>query len=180
MASRRPSRTRRTGLMLLVIASLCLPSTLAAQDEERSPFLVDLAKGIVFDPTTYAPAVIAYDGRMRDWHSSQVFFQNGYLERNPKFTATGLPYDTPLSYNAGRQVILKDALVHLQVSAIHNATSRTLERVLMERFPEKRKLIRVLGWVERSAFASYLSYQLSHQHYRQARENERLARRYGW
>jgi hypothetical protein len=166
--------------VLLVIASLSLPSSVAAQDEQRSSFLASLVKGVVFDPTTYAPAIISYDARMRDWNSSQVFFQNGYLERNPKFTATGLPQDTPLSYAEGRQVILRDALIHLQVSAVHNATTRTLERMLIERFPQKRKLIRVLGWIERTAFASYLSYQLSHQHYRQARENVRLAQMYGW
>ena len=52
MPSSRPSWPRRVGLVLLVIASLCLPSTLAAQSEQRSPFLVELAKGVVFDPTT--------------------------------------------------------------------------------------------------------------------------------
>jgi len=180
MASRSRSRARRTGLMLLVIASLCLPSTLSAQDDRRPSFLAELARGVAFDPTTYAPAIITYDARMRDWKTSQIFFQHGYLERNPKFTATGLPYDTPLTYEAGREVILRDAVVHLQVSAIHNAGTRSLERVLIERHPDKRTLIRVLGWIERTAFASYLAYQLSHQHYRQARENQRLAVTLGW
>jgi hypothetical protein len=152
----------------------------AAQEERDSPFVATLAKQIVFDPTTYAPALIAYDATMRDWKTSQPFFQNGYLERNPRFTLSGLPNDQPLSYDAGRRVILKDALVHLQLSAVHNVTSRSLERMLLGRFPEKRKLIRVLGWVERTVFASYLAYELSHKHYRQASDNERLAREYGF
>ncbi len=179
MPSQRQS-WRRAIVVLFAIAAVCLPAPLAAQDDQRSSFLADVAKGIAFDPTTYAPAIVAYDGRMRDWRTSQPFFERGYLERNPKFTATGFSYDTPLSYEDGRRVILKDALIHLQVSAVHNATSRTLEYMLIDRFPEKRKLIRVLGWIERSAFASYLGYELSHRHYQQARENERLARMYGW
>ena len=180
MLSWRQSWIRCTGLVLLVIASLALPSTAAAQDEERSPFLVNLAKQIALDPTTYAPAAIAYDARMRDWKTSQPFFQHGFLEVNPKFTISGLPNDTPLSYEEGRNVILRDALVHLQISAIHNATSRSLEQLLLDRFPDNRKLIRVIGWVERTAFASYLSYQLSHQHYGQAKKNVTIAASYGW
>lgn len=178
MPSRRLSRACRAGLVLLVTATL--PATLAAQDEQRSSFLASLAREVAFDPTTYAPAAIAYDGRMRDWKTSQPFFQHGYLEKNPLFTVSGLPNDTPLGYEAGRRVILKEALVHLQVSAVHNFTSRTVERMLLERFPEKRTFIRVLGWIERTAFASYLAYELSHRHYQQARENQRLAASYGW
>jgi hypothetical protein len=175
MLSQRRSRIQTGLVALLVVAVLSWPSTLAAQDERRSPFLVDLAKEVAFDPTTYAPTIIAYDAATRDWNSSQIFFQHGYLERNPKFTLSGLPNDVPLSYDAGRRVILKDAFVHLQVSAIHNATTRVLERMLSEQFPERRKLIRVLGWIERSVFASYLAYELSHRHYEQASTNKRVA-----
>jgi hypothetical protein len=170
----------RFWIVSIVVVSLCVPSRAAAQEEQRSPFLATLAKQIVFDPTTYAPTLIAYDATMRDWKTSQAFFQNGYLERNPRFTLSGLPNDRPLSYQAGRRVILKDAFIHLQLSTVHNATSRSLERMLMGRFPEKRTLISVLGWIERTVFASYLAYELSHQHYRQASENERLAREYGF
>ncbi len=175
LSKRRTWIPTTKGLMtLLAIAVLSFPSTLSAQDEQRSPFLLDLAKEVIFDPTTYAPTIIAYDATMRDWNSSQIFFENGYLERNPKFTVSGRPNDVPMSYDAGRRVILKDAFIHMQVSGIHNATTRIFERMLMERYPENRKLIRVLGWVERSVFASYLAYQLSHKHYEQAGANKRV------
>lgn len=167
-------------LAALFTLGLLLPPGLQGQPladpgERRTPILVGLATQILFDPTTYAPTIIAYDAASRDWASSQVFFQHGYLERNPKFTASGLPTDLPLGYEAGRRVILKDALVHLQVSAVHNAASRSFEWMLIDRFPERRTLVRIVGWIERSVFASYLTYELSSQHYRQAGENARLA-----
>jgi hypothetical protein len=34
----------------------------------------------------------------------------------------------------------------------------------------------VLGWIERTAFASYFSYVLSEQHFRQWQKNEAMAR----
>jgi hypothetical protein len=165
---------------VVLFAALCAPASLAAQDEERSSLLVDLAKSVTFDPTTYAPAVIAYDAAMRDWDTSQPLFRHGYLEVNPRFTVSGRGFDVPVSYEAGRRRILWDAIARVQLSAIHNATARSLERILIERYPERRKLIRVLGWIERSAFASYMAYELSIHHHRQARENERLARERGF
>jgi hypothetical protein len=175
MLSQRQQHTTGLATIVLLLAALCQPATLAAQDEQRPSFLVDLAKSVTFDPTTYAPGIISYHAAMRDWDTSQPLFRHGYLELNPRFTVSGLRADAPVSYDAGRRIILKDALVRIQVSAIHNVTSRSLERFLLERYPERRKLIRILGWIERTAFASYMAYELSVHHHRQARENERLA-----
>ncbi len=91
--------TRRVlGLLLLVQVLLLTPWTAAAQDTGRSSFLVDVAKQVVLDPTTYAPSLIGYDATQRDWATSQPFFRNGYLERNPRFTVSGLPNDVAVSY----------------------------------------------------------------------------------
>src|SRR5262249_25940651 len=146
-----------------------VPLTVSAQ-EQPSP-LGDTVKRVIFDPTTYAPAIIAYDGTMRDWNSSQPFFRNGYIEHNERFTLTGRPNDFPVSYEVGRRRILSDALVNLQMSVVNNIADQLFERALITRYPEHRKLVRVLGWIERGAFASYMSYQLSAQHYQQAAMN---------
>jgi hypothetical protein len=139
----------------------------------------DVFKRVVLDPTTYAPAIIAYDATMRDWNSSQIFFANGYIERNPRFTFSGRPYDLPVAYGVGQQRIRSDAFRTFQVSLIHNVTENIIERTLVARYPEHRKVYRVLGWIERGAVGSYLTYVLSNQHYRQWRFNEQEATRLG-
>ena len=60
-------------------------------------------------------------------------------------------------------------------SVVNNAVSASLERALINRAPGHRKLIRTLGWIERTAFASYWSYRLSVRHLEQWRLNQRLA-----
>jgi hypothetical protein len=165
------------GLVALVIL---LPLRASAQNPDQPSFLGDTFKRVILDPTTYAPAVIAYEGTMRDWNTSQPFFRNGYVERNERFTLSGLPNDRPVSYDAGRQRILSDAFINLQMSLAHNAADQVFERMLIDRFPQHRKLVRTLGWIERSAFASYMSYRLSVMHYRQAAANQAYAQQMGF
>jgi len=153
-----------------------LPAAALAQQQEQSPFLVDFAKSLVLDPTTYAPAAIAFDATMRDWNSSQPLFQLGYKEHNARFTVSGWPDDTPIGYAAGRRQILKDSLAILQVSLVNNATSRLIDRVLIAKHPEHRTLFRTLGWIERVGFASFMSYHMSAAHYRQTQLNDLRAR----
>jgi len=160
------------------ITGIVVPSSASAQ-EPPSP-LGDMVKRVVLDPTTYAPAVIAYDATMRDWNTSQPFFRHGYMERNERFTLTGRPNDLPISYGAGRNRILTDALLNLQMSVVNNVADQLFERMLLTRFPEHRKLVRTLGWVERISFGTYMSYQLSAQHYRQATANELRAQQMGF
>ena len=152
-----------------------MPSAALAQDEQRSSFAASVFKGVIFDPTTYAPAVIAYDATMRDWNTSQPLFRYGYVEMNQRFTVSGMPRDIPVSYEDGNRKIMSDAFGNLGMSIANNVTARLFERALSDRFPNHRKLVRTLSWVERSAFASYWSYRLSADHYRQATRNQRMA-----
>ena len=98
----------------------------SAQSQEQSSFLADTFKRVVSDPTTYAPAALAYDATMRDWNSSQPFFRNGFVEHNPRFTISGRPNDFALSYGAGRKRIRADALVNVQMSAVNNVVDQLL------------------------------------------------------
>src|ERR1700730_15771631 len=84
----------------VVILMLVLTSAQGAfaQDEKKSSALADVVKGVFFDPTTYAPAVIGYDATMRDWNTSQPFFKNGFVEHNARFTVTGRSDDTAMNY----------------------------------------------------------------------------------
>jgi hypothetical protein len=176
---RQRSASYVIGFILAVVATFVLASTAFAQNNDQPSPVGDVFKRVVFDPTTYAPAVITYGATMRDWNTSQPFFNNGYLERNARFTTSGLPNDRPISYQAGRQRILRDAFINLQVSLVNNVTDQVIERVLVTRYPQHRKLFRTLGWIERIGFASFMSYQLSSQHFRQANLNERRAREMG-
>ena len=167
--------------VFVMIATLVLTSaSLAfAQDEKPSSALADVVKGVVFDPTTYAPALLGYHSTMKDWNTSQPFFQNGFVEHNARFTVTGRPDDTAVSYTVGRNLILKDAAAAFGVAAAQNATSRLVERALMQRYPDHRKIVKTIGWIQRISMASVMSYHLSAGHYRQAQANAQRAAELG-
>jgi hypothetical protein len=179
MATQPRSIARLVAGVILVLLTVLGGYARAQEQPSVADAAKDVAKRVVLDPTTYAPAVIAYDATMRDWKSSQVFFQNGYVEANPRFTFSGRPYDVPVGFNSGKQRIRNDAFRTFQVSLIHNVTENIIERTLITRYPEHRKVFRVLGWIERSAAGSYLAYVLSNQHYRQWRTNEQESARLG-
>jgi len=162
------------------LAIVLMPTFASAQENNDGSPVGSIFKRVVLDPTTYAPAAIAYDATMRDWNTSQPFFRNGYFERNERFTLSGLPNDRPVSYDAGRRRILSDAFVTVEMSLINNVSSQVFERVLIDRYPNKRTLVRTLGWIERSAFASLMAYHLSAQHYRQATANQAQALQMGF
>ena len=163
-----------TGLLSLASA------TASAQDRDRPPAAVDIFTRVILDPTTYAPALISYEGHHLDWKSSQVFFQHGFVEQNPDFTQSGRPHDRPITYAAGNRKIAAMSLATLGPSLINNATSAIIERALIDRYPKHRKLTRALGWMERISFASLLAYRESAVHFRQWRKNEQLARELGY
>jgi hypothetical protein len=140
------------------------PSNATAQGQEQPSSLTTLVKQVVLDPTTYAPAVIAYDATVRDWNTSQPFFRNGFMELNPRFTISGLPNVVPVSYSEGRRRILSDAVGNLELSLFNNFTDRVFERALMTRYPEHRKMVRTVAWIERLSFGVGMSYVLSAQH----------------
>src|SRR5437762_2001938 len=90
--------------LVAILAALMLLTALgvSAQDQERPSFAGSVFTRVVVDPTTYTPALLAYD----------------------------------------------------------------------------RQLVRAIGWAQRISFASFTSYRLSVKHYRQASQNERLARQF--
>ena len=168
---------RCCSLVLILVLSFAAPTLAQEQDrEKRTPFAVELLR----DPTTYVPAGLLYTSMRLDWASSQPFFQNGFLEDNARYTVSGLPKDRPLTYGEGNTKILKDSLAVLPASFVNNALTHMIERRLSDRYPEHRKLWKTLSWVERVAFASYVSYRLSAPHFRQWQKNERLALQYGF
>ena len=175
-------RAHRGIVTIAVLAGTLFVATsnAIAQDQDRSSFAGSMFKQVVLDPTTYAPSIIAYDATMRDWKTSQPFFRNGFMEHNSRFTISGRANDFPLPYADGRKRILADAATTLGMSALNNVTGRVFERVLSERYPEHRKIVRAVSWVERISFGVYMSYVLSKDHYRQAGLNEMQAQRLGY
>ena len=184
------TRARRSYPGLMIVLSLIVwAAPLAAQERgslgvddgnAAAAPLVDVAKRVVLDPTTYVPATVLFVSLRLDWTSSQPLFQHGFVEGNARYTVSGYAHDTPVSYAAGNRRIAADALMSMTTMLVHNAANRTMERVLTDRFPAHRRLLKTIGWVERSAFASYLSYQLSAPHFRQWQANERLAGQLGY
>ena len=102
------------------------------------------------------------------------------LKRIPRFTISGRPNDTPVSYREGRRMIRGTALTILQYSVVNNVSAGIGSRLLETRYPSHKKLIRALSWIERIGFASFVTYRNSADHIRQARTNHRLAREHGY
>jgi hypothetical protein len=184
MLERFPHGARHAGMVCGVALGLAVGVAADAMaqapgSETSEPLLQEVARRVAFDPTTYAPTIVVHTGRQLDWESSQTFFRIGYLEQNPRFTVSGLPADTPVSYAVGNRRIARDALGVLGRSAANNAVCAFVERALIARAPRHRRLIRTVGWIERVSFGSYWAYKLSHRNFEQWRANERLARELG-
>ena len=171
-------RANRFAGAITMLCFLAIAAPVCAQSQESggdNNSFWNISKSVLLDPTTYVPVGISYTATKLDWNTSQPFFRQGFVERNPRFTISGLGSDVPLSYDAGNKRIIADSLMVLQMSAINNLGTQVFERMLIAKNPEHRNLIRTIGWVERIAFSSYFSYRLSEQHWRQWRENEQLA-----
>jgi hypothetical protein len=82
--------------------------------------------------------------------------------------------DVPISHQAGNKKILRYSLSMIGRSALNNAACAIVERRLIDRHPERRKLIRTLGWIERGLVTAYWSYRLTHNQVAQWRDNERV------
>jgi hypothetical protein len=165
---------------IVVALALLVASSVSAQDQNHPSFVPDVVKKVILDPTTYASAIVAWEATRLDWRSSQIFFQNGSFEHNPRFTVSGRGDDTAIGYAAGNRQIVTDAIANMQLSLVNNVSERVMERLLTPRYPNHRSLLRTIGWIERSAMASYWSYRLSAAHFRQWQENERRARQLGY
>jgi hypothetical protein len=173
----------RRALRLLGVLTLLLAPAVAAGGEPAEPsrpFAWDVARAVLIDPTTYAPAVISHAAMMSDWKTSQVLFAHGWYEANPRFTVTGLPGDVPVSYNEGQRRIRSASWKVLQYSLLNNAAMGVGERWLASRYPHRKTLITTISWIERIAYASILTYRNSAGHLRQAGDNRRLAVEFGY
>jgi hypothetical protein len=165
----------------LVVAVFILSAASAfTQDRTGASFVPDLIKSVMFDPTTYVPAIVAWESTRLDWQTSQVFFQHGFLEQNARFTVSGRANDTAVDYAAGNRLIVTDAFMNLAGSVANNVTDRVIERGLLRRYPTHRTLVRAVGWIERGAVASYVSYLQSASHWRQWQQNQLSARQLGY
>ena len=165
---------------LLLSIIILTPAVASAQEETDSNLFWDVTKAVVIDPTTYTPAALTYTSMRLDWESSQPLFRNGWVEQNHRFTLSGRPNDVPISFADGNKKIRQMALLHLQESLVNNFAANFFERVLAEKYPQHRKLFKVLSWMERIAFASYVSYVASANHFKQAERNRQLAIQYGY
>jgi hypothetical protein len=174
-------RTPNAALCGLLLSLFILTPVLSsAQDRAPGNAVIDIAKGVVFDPTTYAPATLSYTSQRMDWKTSQTLFQQGWLEHNYRFTVSGRPDDSPISFEAGNRQIARMALLHLQESVVNNVSAQIFERVLADKYPAHRKLFKSLGWAERVGFASYVSYLASVNHFKQSQRNMEMAREHGY
>jgi len=162
---------------VLVLVATFIPCACFAQDEAPTGSVI---KDTLLDPTTYIPALVSYESQRLDWNSSQVFFEHGVTEHNAGYTVSGTPDTALLSYGAGNRKILRQSLGMLGTSVANNLGDRLFEHVLVERYPNHRKLVRTLGWVERIGVASLLAYQSSVLHFKQWQTNERVAGQLGY
>ncbi len=174
----RPFNAALCGVLLSLF--ILTPTLSSAQDRARGNVVFDVAKAVVFDPTTYAAATLSYTSQWMDWKTSQTLFQQGWLEHNYRFTVSGKVDDTPLSFEAGNRQITRMALLHLQESVVNNVSTQIFERVLVAKYPQHRKLFKALGWAERVGFASYVSYLASANHFQQSQRNVEMAKQYGY
>ena len=165
---------------ILLACIVLTPAIASAQTETGSSPLWDVTKSVVFDPTTYAPAVLSYTSMRMDWNTSQPLFRAGWVEQNHRFTVSGRPNTAPVSFEDGNKKIRHMALMHLQESVVNNLAANVFERVLTQKYPQHRKLFKTLSWVERIAFSSYMSYLASANHFKQAERNRQLALQYGY
>jgi hypothetical protein len=167
----------RAAIVVMVLALVPVAASGQAREASR-PVVWDVAREVLLDPTTYAPAVISYEAIQWDWKTSQVLFTHGWVEANPRFTISGRANDVPVTYAAGRRIIRGTALTILQYSVVNNVAAGISARLLETRYPSHKKLIRTLCWIERIGFASFMTYRNSADHIRQARTNRRITREY--
>jgi hypothetical protein len=159
----------------LAVTIVAAPRPAFAADGETGPSIsARVIKSTLIDPTTYAPAIIFYDATLRDWNSSQPLFQAGFVEHNERFTISGRADDFPLSYGAGHSKIVADSLQLMAVSAAHNAASHLFEEALHARYPNHGKVVTAIGWAERIAVGSLLTYRIAGPHYQQWQRNQQL------
>ncbi len=166
-----------TATSLCLFLLIGLGQKAGAQDTVGQ-LLKDAGKDIILDPTTYIPNGVYFTAKKLDWDSSQVFFRNGYVEENSDYTISGKAKDIPISYSAGNRRIFMKTLPILGSSVLNNAAVSISERILIHYYPNHRKLIKSIGWIEKIASASYYGYKYSNS-FSQWQTNKDLSRQLG-
>ena len=169
-------------LRLVVLACVGFLSAAPAFAQEPQPLLglAKIARAVAHDPATYAPVIAKYGAMTLDWESSQVFFRNGFVEHNARYTVSGQSNDIPLSHGAGSRKVVVDSLRLFAHSVPANLAERTIEQLLIRKYSSHRKTWVVLGQATRILGTSYFSYAASARHLQQWRRNERLAQQLGY
>ena len=129
------ARQLRAIASCLIVCVLVVPRLASAQ-EQREPSSVGQALKLTFlDPTTYVPALFTYDAAMKDWNTSQTFFQNGFLERNARFTVSGfardrrrVPFPFPRRHRVSQNDFEQRTERQLTVIALVNAIMHVCRR----------------------------------------------------
>ena len=167
--------------LFLSIMILTMPAVASAQsDDGDSNLFWDITRSVVFDPTTYAPATLAYTSMNLRLAELSAAVPQWLGRAEPSFYGER-PAERYSRQLYGRERKIRQmALLHLQESIVNNAAANIFERVLAEKYPQHRKLFKVLSWMERIAFASYVSYMASANHFKQAERNRQLAIQYGY
>lgn len=161
----------RTALIAVLLAASLSAVAAPARAQSFGEQARSVAREVLTDPTTYAPAVACEIGKSLDWVSSQRFFAAGYVEDNPYYTVSGFPHDRPVSRGTGHTINLEVSLGVLASSIANNAAVGVASRALAARWPRHRRLFRVASVVERVAFAAGTGYLNSARNFRQWRRN---------
>lgn len=176
---------------LIVALVLAFSASTASAQETQKRKTLDINWGVVgkgigkamlkttIDLTTTPPAILHYYAKMEDWETSQPFFRAGWLEKNPGFTETGLPYDVAMSFGDGKRVIRHESYRILWDSAVNNFLSHLTKQYMDYKYPGHKKLWTTVEWAERLAFMGFTAWKGSAQFIEQRRKNERLALQYG-
>jgi hypothetical protein len=143
-------RASRVATAITILLFLMIAAPVSAQSSESAGdnnSFWNISKSVLLDPTTYAPAGISYTATRLDWNTSQPFFARGFIERNPRFTITGLPNDVPLSHADGNKRILTDTLMyHADVCRAQSRAFSLWSVCSSRRIRKHRKIIKTIGW----------------------------------
>lgn len=165
-------------VIILLTAILAVPRDAMAQNRVAG-FVKDVAKDVLVDPTTYGPLGVSLLGKHLDWETSQIFFENGHGEMNPNYAVNG-PGSKAVSYTIGNRKLIVESLANFSLSVGNNAVISATERLLLNKYPKHRKLVKTIGWIEKVAVNGYIGYESSHLNFRQWRINEDRARQLGY
>lgn len=172
----------RAIVIVCVVGGLSLPAY--GQDKhEFEEFVGQVGVALkeeISSATVYVPAGVFGASAVGDWASSQTFFEHGHGELNPRYSRKGFPAQRPMSFGDGNKVIVGDIVTSIGVSLVQNVAVDLTRDFLLRRYPRRGKLIRTLVWIEKTSFATWLTYWQSSQHFAQWQKNLAMADKAGW